>query len=307
MADKRAFAQFDVGYLDNPKIMDVFDASPIAVCMHVASVLYCAQHLTDGVVASGAMQRKAGGSPVETKLLIDAGLWHLPGHGCIFCPQPPDGKVYVHDYTEHNRTSDGVKRAADKGRDAAKARWDKKKPDAKRNAPCMHHAYDEQCNEQCIEDVLAMPRERERKREKEEAKASSPEIPRPDIDGVIQGFSDLLKANDVKHKPGQSWHTATRLLIDKDGYTPEQIMYVARFATTDEFWKSNILSIPKLREKFEALKIKAQGQGQQQTQARPTASQVRLQAGVELIERTRARMQAQQQPQPPQSQFEIED
>jgi hypothetical protein len=101
----------------------------------------------------------------------------------------------------------------------------------------------------------------------EEAKASSPEVEdRPDIDKVIQGFSELLKANDVKHKPGQSWHTATRLLIDKDGYTPEQILYVARFATTDEFWKSNILSIPKLREKFEALKIKAQAHNNPQPQ-----------------------------------------
>ena len=144
-----------------------------------------------------------------------------------------------------------------------------------------------------------MQREREKERE-EEAKASSPEMPRPDIDGVIQGFSELLKANDVKHKPGQSWRTSTRLLIDKDGYTPDQILYVARFATTDEFWKSNILSIPKLREKFEALKIKAQGQGQQ---SRPTASQVRLQAGLELLQRTAARTQ----PQPPTYQTEIED
>ncbi len=302
MADKRAFAQFDVGYLDNPKIMEVFDASPIALCMHLASVLYCAQHLTDGVITAGPMQRKVGGTTADTKLLVDADLWHLPGHGCEFCPQPAAGKVYVHDYTEHNRTSDGVKRAADKGRDAAKARWDKKKADAKPNAPSMPDAYAEQSNEQCQNDDLAMPREKEREREKEEAKASSPEIPRPDIDGVIQGFSELLKANDVKHKPGQSWRTATRLLIDKDGYTPEQIMYVARFATSDEFWKSNILSMVKLREKFEALKIKAQAANQQQ-QSRPTGSQVRLQAGLELIQRTQARQQERTAP----YQTEIED
>jgi hypothetical protein len=313
MADKRAFAQFDVGYLDNPKIMEVFDASPIAVCMHIASVLYCAQHLTDGEITSGPMQRKTGGTAADTKLLVDNDLWHLPGHDCEFCPQPPQGKVYVHDYTEHNRTSEGVKRAAEAGKRGAAGRWGKKQDDANRNANRMRSAYEPQCDPhsdvqcdphsdvQCDSDEIAMPRERERKREKEEAKASSPEIPRPDIDKVIQGFSELLDANDIRHKPGQSWHTATRLLIDKDGYTPDQIMYVARFATTDEFWKSNILSIPKLREKFEALKIKAQGQGQQ---SRPTASQVRLQAGLELLQRTAARTGA-QQPMPYQT--EIED
>lgn len=297
MADKRAFAQFDVGYLDNPKISDVLDASPIAVLMHAASVLYCAQHLTDGLIASGAMQRKAGGSAVDTRILIDADLWHIPGHGCEFCPQPPEGKVYVHDYTEHNRTSVGVKRATEAGKRAADARWAKKAEQPKPDARRIPDAYETQCDP----DEIAMPREKERKREKEEAKASSQETPRPDIDKVIQGFSDLLKANDVKHKPRQSWHTAARLLIDKDGYTPDQILYVARFATTDEFWKSNILSIPKLREKFEALKIKAQGQGKQ---SRPTASQVRLQAGLELLQRTAARTQ----PQPPTPyQAEIED
>jgi hypothetical protein len=301
VADKRAFAQFDVGYLDNPKIMDVFDAAPIAVCMHIASVLYCAQHLTDGIVASGAMQRKAGGTAAETKLLIDADLWHLPGHDCKFCPQPPEGKVYVHDYTEHNRTSEGVKRASQAGKRGAEALWEKKRSAQKNDADRMPTAYESHSEPQCDSDEIAMPRERERKREKEEAKASSSDIPRPDVDGVIHGFSELLKANDVKHKPVQSWHNAARLLIDKDGYTPDQILYVARFATTDDFWKSNILSIPKLREKFEALKIKAQGQGHQ---SRPTASQVRLQAGLELLQRTAARTQAQQ---PTPYQAEIED
>lgn len=291
MADKRAFAQFDVGYLDNPKIMDVFDASPIAVVMHFASVLYCAQHLTDGKVASGAMQRKAGGTVADTKVLIDAELWHLPGHDCQHCPQPEAGKVYVHDYTEHNRTSEGVKRATEAGKKGAEARWGKEKSPTKRNADRIPTASEPQCDE----DESAMPREKEREREKEEAKASSPEIPRPDIDGVIQGFSELLKANDVKHKPGASWRTATRLLIDKDGYTPEQIMYVARFATSDEFWKSNILGIPKLREKFEALKIKAQAANN----PRPTGAQNRLQAGYDLLQETRAEKAQRQQ------QFEI--
>jgi len=290
MADKRAFAQFDVGYLDNPKIMEVFDNSPIAICMHIASVLYCAQHLTDGVVSAGPMQRKAGGTAHDVTLLIEADLWHLPGHDCQFCPQPPEGKVYVHDYTEHNRTSEGVKRASQAGKKGAQALWEKKRSAGKNDANRMRSAYESHSEPQCDSDEIAMAREREREKEKEEAKASSPETVRPDIDGVIQGFSDLLKANDVKHKPGQSWHTAARLLIDKDGYTPDQIMFVARFATNDDFWKSNILSIPKLREKFEALKIKAQAQ------ARPkpsTGAQARLQAGFDLLQQTRAELAGQ--------------
>lgn len=267
MADKRAFAQFDVGYLDNPKIMEVFDASPIAICMHIASVLYCAQHLTDGVVSAGPMQRKAGGTATDTRLLVDADLWHEPGHGCEFCPQPPEGKVYVHDYTEHNRTSEGVKRAVEAGKKGAAGRWGTKNADriADPNADRMPTAYESHSEPQCDSDEIAMAREKERKREREEeAKASSSEPDRPDVAQVVRSFSDLLKANDVKHKPGKTWHDAARLLMDKDGYTPEQIMIVARFATSDDFWRGNVLSLPKLRDKFEQLKIKAQAPSRQQ-------------------------------------------
>ena len=100
----------------------------------------------------------------------------------------------------------------------------------------------------------------------------------------------MLKANDIKHKPGQSWRNSARLLIDKDGYTPEQILYVARFATADEFWKSNILSIPKLREKFEALKIKAQAQNKPEPQRMDHSARARAKEADML-----ARFQASQE------------
>lgn len=175
MADKRAFAQFDVGYLDNPKVMDVFDASPIAVCMHVASVLYCAQHLTDGFVAPGPMTRKVGASTSDVSLLINSGLWHSPGHECEFCPDVPDGKVYVHDYTEHNRTSEGVKRSSEAGRKGAKARWEKENNTAVSRADRMRLVSDPQCEN----DEIAMAREREREKERKNTKTppkASPEF-----------------------------------------------------------------------------------------------------------------------------------
>jgi hypothetical protein len=197
------------------------------------------------------MQRKVGASDADTRILIEAGLWHGPEHQCEACweacPDIPENRVYVHDFLEHNRDAAEAKRVSKKRSDAAKARWN---GDANSNANRMQSALQN-------EPVCNAEREREKEREKE-AKASSSEPSRPDIEQVISSFSQLLEANDVKHKPGKSWHGAARLLIDKDGYTPEQIIFVARFATTDPFWRSNILSLPKLRDKFEQLKIKAQ-------------------------------------------------
>lgn len=156
MADKRAFAKFDVGYLDNPKMLPVLDASPNAVLMHFASVLYCAQHLTDGFVAPRAMQRRSGASADDTTILIDAGLWHAPGHDCGSCPDVPEGKAYVHDFLEHNRSSEGVKRASEAGKRAAQSRW---KGDAEPDANRIANGNAESDKSQCLE--------REKEREKE--------------------------------------------------------------------------------------------------------------------------------------------
>lgn len=181
MADKRAFAQFDVGYLDNPKISDVFDASPLAICMHFASVLYCAQHLTDGYIALRTMQRKVGGSAEDVAALIDAGLWHEPGHDCDGCPDVPQGKLYVHDYLQHNRTSEGVKRRSNSANIGAQVRWAKEREARKGDDANRIANVDET---QCLE------REKEREKDpsspltlipggaREEAKKPETKIPK---------------------------------------------------------------------------------------------------------------------------------
>jgi len=214
-------------------------------------------------------------NPCDQDALVMAGLWH-----------EVDGGFQFHDWADFQPDADAEKEKrkatsearARAGRAGAQARWNGK-TDSKSNGKPMANPKQNDAPVPSRPDPSI-----------EEAKASSPETVRPDVEGIIQGFSELLTANDVKHRPSKSWHTAARLLIDKDGYTPDQIMFVARFATTDEFWKSNILSVPKLRDKFESLKIKAQAQ------ARPkpsTGAQARLQAGFDLLQQTRAEMTGQ--------------
>src|SRR5699024_10907078 len=144
---KRLWAKIDLGYLSNTKMSDVLDASSNAVCMHLASILHSSQHLTDGHVSPKAMQRAVGGNDDDTQMLTETGLWHAPGHDCDECPQPDNGRVYVHNYLSHNVSSDKVQRQSDRARDAANARWAKKrktgkKQDAQSNAPRMQDAYE---------------------------------------------------------------------------------------------------------------------------------------------------------------------
>lgn len=163
MTDKRAFAVFDVGYLDNPKIAPLLDEGlSNAVLMHAASVMYCAQHLTDGLITERAMQRKIGASKEDADRLVTEQLWHRPDHSCPSCPAVPEGKAYVHDYLEHNRSSEGVKKASQKGRRAAVARWT-----AESSAPSMPHASTGHATGNAEPNAKPMPRQTDRQTEKD--------------------------------------------------------------------------------------------------------------------------------------------
>lgn len=62
---------------------------------------------------------------------------------------------------------------------------------------------------------------------------------------------------DLTERRQLGWIDSCRLLRERDGRTPEEIKLVIDFSQKDDFWKSNILSMPKLREKFNQLWLKA--------------------------------------------------
>lgn len=254
MADKRAFAKFDVGYLDNPKMADVLDSSLHAICMHFASVLHCSQHLTDGLVAPKAMQRKVGGSEADIQILIDAGLWHEPDHDCASCrdacPEVPENRVYVHDFLEHNRDAAEAKRVSKERSRVAKEGWEKRKADANGMQIALQSAEQN-------EPVCNAEREREKERETSSSGIADA-TPRPEVVELLDLLDDCLQRNGFKKPSRTKKNTdAARLLLEKDGYDKQQVAWMIQWATSDEFWRTNILSMSKLREKFDQLKAKA--------------------------------------------------
>jgi hypothetical protein len=153
--DPRAYYQMDVGYLDNPKVESLVETHPRAVLLHQACIAYAAQHLTDGLVPLRPAMRRACAEAEDVQALVDNGL--LVDNG--------DGKVIVHDYLKHNRSAEEAKRASDKGRRAAQARFGATgdaPSNASSNAPSMHGALLD-----AVPDAMpvAMPREREREKE----------------------------------------------------------------------------------------------------------------------------------------------
>jgi hypothetical protein len=81
---------------------------------------------------------------------------------------------------------------------------------------------------------------------------------RPDVQRLIDHLAQRIHANGGTPKPGKRWEDAARLMLDNDGLTETEIHGAIDWCQADEFWRANILSMPKLREKYDQLRLQAQ-------------------------------------------------
>lgn len=98
--------------------------------------------------------------------------------------------------------------------------------------------------------------------------------PRPEIDGLLDLLdSELIRNGSKPPSRTQRNRDAVRLMLDRDGRTVEQIENAIRWCQADSFWRSNILSAAKLREKYDQLRLAAQREQKPQTPGRLTPEQ----------------------------------
>lgn len=90
--------------------------------------------------------------------------------------------------------------------------------------------------------------------------------PRPEVEELLDLLDAEIESNGNKipsrTKRGRN---EMRLLIDRDAYSLEQIRYVIHWCQSDPFWKANILSAKKLREKFPQLVAKIRSEAERPT------------------------------------------
>jgi hypothetical protein len=81
---------------------------------------------------------------------------------------------------------------------------------------------------------------------------------RSDVEAICGHLADRIEANGSK-RPAvtQRWRESARRLLDLDGRTEQQVHSAIDWCQGDEFWRSNILSMPKLREKYDQLRLAA--------------------------------------------------
>lgn len=119
---------------------------------------------------------------------------------------------------------------------------------------------------------------------------------RVDVEQICRHLADRIEKNgSTRPDIGKKWRTAGRLLLDKDGRTVEQVLRAIDWCQDDEFWRSNILSMPKLREKYDQLRLQAQRARASPGTAvamngapRPSTTDLRVADGLALYHRLKA-------------------
>ena len=213
---------------------------------------YCSAYKLDGHVDSDWIEGQKRGRTLANRL-VSAGLWHESGHQCEGCPQPNEPRGFIfHDWADSNPTADEVeaKRASDRERQRTRR--------ARLTAPATTTPLDvtpdvtrdSQRTSGVSHGTPSLP---------DPSLTSSSEL-RPDVDSLCSLLADLIEGNGSK-KPNitKAWRDSARLMLDRDGRDATQAEWLIRWSQKDEFWRTNILSMPKFREKYDQLRIKAMG------------------------------------------------
>lgn len=96
--------------------------------------------------------------------------------------------------------------------------------------------------------ILDKHEDKKRDTNENETLAQYPE----EVTKLTELLIDLMRKNNPNAKiPDKldKWHDSIRLMIQNDGYSLDQIKQLIVFSQNDSFWKGNILSTSKLRDK----------------------------------------------------------
>lgn len=234
------FARLSLDYADHPKIAVL---SSEAFRAHVEMILYSRRYMTDGVIAKQIAKRWLESALQELLSNDDEAPSLL---------ELNNGDYLLHGFSDMQETKQEIEAKrqvrAEAGRKGGlKAKQNVKREPSKSSSKQPSNLLSKNEAETELETEL----------ETEVIEPSKSQVasdPRPDVDELLDLLDAEIEANGNK-TPNRTKANmdSIRLLIDRDQYTTKQIRYVIGWCQQDNFWKSNILSPRKLREKFPQL------------------------------------------------------
>lgn len=255
------WARLDDRFHENRKVRRLWRQYPAAVGLHVMAITYSAGNLTDGVVDLEFVEERVPDGRTRKSLtdaLVGLNLWHTH----------PEGWE-INDYNEFNPTRKSVEsRRADKaaaGKKGAAARWGNGKPMAGANGTTVAELNPSEC-------TRPDPTRPEDLSANADSPAAAPQD-EPQTDPVIDDLCRLM-SSEVRSAHGiaagssvarvtKGWRDATRSMLNRDGYSQQQIEYAIRWVCKHHYWKQRVRSMPRLRSEMEQIvnEIREQQQG----------------------------------------------
>lgn len=254
-----AWVRLDDLMPEHPKVLK---AGPLAAWLHVCALAYCNRHLTDGRIPAGKVGALADLDEFGTTCrdqadrLVKAGMWGRTADGFV-----------IHDYHDFQPSREEVEERRAKrsaaGRKGAEARWGAERdgkshgnrmakrcdPDAPYPDPSSTSEANASDTESPEAPVLSLVT----------AVSSTETVGQQNARGLCELLASLIVENGSRPPTiTKRWLDAARLLVDADGRTPEQVEACIRWCQRDEFWRTVVLSMPKLRERYDQLRLAAQ-------------------------------------------------
>lgn len=91
--------------------------------------------------------------------------------------------------------------------------------------------------------------------------------PRADVDELCQRLVDWIVRNGSKPPTvTRRWRESARLLLDADQRPLDKALALIDWCQRDDFWRANIRSMPKFREKYDQLRLRANSEWQRGVQ-----------------------------------------
>jgi hypothetical protein len=234
---------------ENPKVLNVSDR---AFRLWFNATCYCRRNSTDGQVPALIVTTLCPSSNRKTvNELVEAGLL-----------EQYDARTFVvHDYLDHNPSRADVERVAKREQDERDAtrdrtrRWRDGRRDASQppQSDASHFRHG---------DVSVTSMTKREVQPKESYRATETTLL------VVDRFSEHVTRHDEHAEPNarsETWLREARLLVESDKRPVDQILAVIEWLGTSSsdasFWRTVVLSVPKLRQKFPQLVAKMAADG----------------------------------------------
>lgn len=235
------YAALAGGYYDDPAVIA---AGPDAELLYIRLLSWCALHpATDGTVPVEVATSRLGLTDAAARL--DA----LTTNGLVTADATT---ITVTSWTRWNGAWGDITAKSDARKAAARERKARQRARDARQDPAEHDAAPAPAPDPtptATDDDSAL----------EATIIDETPGDRPDVEAICLHMAESV-ADRTGRRPRitKKWRDAARLMIDRDGRTPDQVHAAIDWVARSEFWRSNILGVPKLREKWDTLKLQAE-------------------------------------------------